>query len=314
MGGFDWSLVPLIGVFGAMLILAGVLIWMQNHAEESAGQALEDNVVTQNEQQQQRVVGDGNPDQRKSATLSRMRRRKPTKGESSSAVAPRHVERPAEDEQDAQEGAMEENDADEVYAAGKGKRKKEAHKEAKRAATAARDAAIAAQKERREAERERQEEKEEARKEKEEIEREARQKDEEERLKKEEEEYEAWKHLISVDQQGDEEERLTQESQGLLAEFIGRIKEQKVNVLEELAAEFGLRTQEVISRVTALEAAGSISGVFDDRGKFIYVSNDEMNELAEFIKKRGRVSLPDVVDFCTQIISRDLRKPAINSA
>ena len=37
--------------------------------------------------------------------------------------------------------------------------------------------------------------------------------------------------------------------------------------LDELAAEFGMRTQEAIKRVQALEAEGALTGVMDDRGK-----------------------------------------------
>jgi DDRGK domain len=38
-------------------------------------------------------------------------------------------------------------------------------------------------------------------------------------------------------------------------------------LLDELAAEFGLRTQDVISRIQGLEAMGRLTGIMDDRGK-----------------------------------------------
>ena len=43
-------------------------------------------------------------------------------------------------------------------------------------------------------------------------------------------------------------------------------------MLEDLAHEFSLRTEEVINRVRGLQEMGHITGVIDDRGKFIYIS------------------------------------------
>ncbi|EFN58337.1 hypothetical protein CHLNCDRAFT_15827, partial [Chlorella variabilis] len=49
--------------------------------------------------------------------------------------------------------------------------------------------------------------------------------------------------------------------------FVDYIRRRKTVALDELAAEFGMRTQEVIKRVQELEAEGGITGVMDDRGK-----------------------------------------------
>jgi hypothetical protein len=84
------------------------------------------------------------------------------------------------------------------------------------------------------------------------------------------------------------------ESQGLLAEFVTYIETHKVVLLEDLAARFGLRAAEAVSRVRALEAMGRISGVMDDRGKFIAISAAEMATVADFITSRGRVSIAEL--------------------
>ena len=90
------------------------------------------------------------------------------------------------------------------------------------------------------------------------------------------------------------EAEIQQESQGLLQEFIDHIVAKKVVVLEELAAEFGLRTADAVSRVQALESMGRITGVMDDRGKFIYISEQEMAKVAEHINARGRIAIADL--------------------
>lgn len=74
-------------------------------------------------------------------------------------------------------------------------------------------------------------------------------------------------------------------------------------VLEELAAEFGLRTQEAIMRVQALEGMGRLTGVMDERGKFIYVSEGEMRKVADFITDRGRVSIAELADTSRSLIA-----------
>jgi len=48
------------------------------------------------------------------------------------------------------------------------------------------------------------------------------------------------------------------------------IKDRKTVMLDEVAAEFGLRTQDVINRIQSLEAIGRLTGVMDDRGKVRY--------------------------------------------
>mmetsp|Transcript_4283 Transcript_4283/g.15408 ORF Transcript_4283/g.15408 Transcript_4283/m.15408 type:complete len:291 (-) Transcript_4283:629-1501(-) len=111
-----------------------------------------------------------------------------------------------------------------------------------------------------------------------------------EKERAEEEEFDKWRDLIQVDAGGTVEDELQTESQGLLADFVNYIKRKKLVPLEDLAAEFKLRTQEVISRVQALEEMGRITGVMDDRGKFIYISEEEMQNVAQFIKEKGKAN------------------------
>lgn len=113
----------------------------------------------------------------------------------------------------------------------------------------------------------------------------------EEEKKKEEEMYDEWKDLISVETEGTGEGDAAVESQGLLGEFIEYIKNNKVCALEDLASEFGMRTQDVINRIKALEQTGALTGVMDDRGKYIWIGEDEMNKIVAFIEKKGRITI-----------------------
>lgn len=47
-------------------------------------------------------------------------------------------------------------------------------------------------------------------------------------------------------------------------------------MLDDLAGEFKLNTKEVINRIKALEENQSLNGVIDERGKYIYITENEM--------------------------------------
>merc|ERR1712110_367399 len=98
--------------------------------------------------------------------------------------------------------------------------------------------------------------------------------DEEEKRLKEEKEYRKLAASFIVDEEGyDESSCLDGEDQeNQLQVFIQYIKDAKTVVLEDLAAHFKMKAQDTIDRVTQLLEQGHITGVMDDRGKFIYIS------------------------------------------
>lgn len=53
----------------------------------------------------------------------------------------------------------------------------------------------------------------------------------------------------------------------MMNEFVEYIKARKAVPLDTLALEFGLRTTDAIDRIHAMEEAGRLTGVMDDRGK-----------------------------------------------
>ncbi|KAK4528568.1 hypothetical protein GAYE_SCF61G6513 [Galdieria yellowstonensis] len=189
-----------------------------------------------------------------------------------------------------------------VPSAKKLKKKKEAHREAERERKQALAAAREAQRERLERERQREEE-----------EREERERRKEERLaelerarrEKEEleaKEYEKWKSSIELTEQGQEEEEV---SEDLLPQFISYIMEKKLVVLEQLALEMNMKTEDVIQRIQSLQEQGQLTGVFDDRGKFIYISWEEMEAVANLITTRGRISIKELSRRCLDFIHLD---------
>lgn len=124
----------------------------------------------------------------------------------------------------------------------------------------------------------------------------------EEQERREHEEYLKMKAAFQVEEEGydecDEDEK-----ENLLRTFIEYIQEHKVVVLEDLAIRFKLKTQAAIDRITDLQESGTLTGVIDDQGKFIYISDQELNEIAGFIQQRGRVSITELAESSNNLVN-----------
>jgi hypothetical protein len=122
-----------------------------------------------------------------------------------------------------------------------------------------------------------------------------------EKEKKEEEDYQSWKQFISVEGTGSEsQERMSDEE--LAKQLIEYVTEEKVSFLEDLASKFNLKTQDVITKINQLEQEGRLTGVIDDRGKFIFITPQELQNVANFINLRGRVSIEEIVRESNKLI------------
>jgi len=132
---------------------------------------------------------------------------------------------------------------------------------------------------------------------------------EEERLAKEEkerqeyEEYLKLKENFAVEEEGFDEDSNEGEVENKLVSFIDYIKCQKVVLMEELAGHFHMKTQDVIHRVQDLLAQQLLIGVIDDRAKFIYITKEELESVAKFIRQRGRVSITELVESSNSLIN-----------
>ncbi|XP_052772819.1 DDRGK domain-containing protein 1-like [Mya arenaria] len=125
----------------------------------------------------------------------------------------------------------------------------------------------------------------------------------EEQEKRDHEEYLKLKEAFSVEEEGEAEEGANLDSQSLLQEFINYIKEMKVVMLEDLAAHFKIKTQDCINRIQDLQTDGRLTGVVDDRGKFIYITVEELEAVAKFIKQHGRVSIRELAESSSRLIN-----------
>jgi len=142
--------------------------------------------------------------------------------------------------------------------------------------------------------------------EKEKIQLEEEQRIREEKERKEQEEYDKLKEAFIVDEEGfDEDPEEDQENK--LEKFIQYIKDTKVVVLEDLAAHFQMKTDDTIDRVSTLIKEEKLTGVIDDRGKFIFISQEELEAVGKFITQRGRVSISELAENSNRLISLETK-------
>ena len=77
--------------------------------------------------------------------------------------------------------------------------------------------------------------------------------------------------MFSVEETGVQEED-DAEYENKLAKFVEFIELRKVVMLEDLAAEFGMQTKDVVDRIEKLQETGRLLGITDDRGKYIHIT------------------------------------------
>ncbi|XP_066567890.1 DDRGK domain-containing protein 1 isoform X2 [Amia ocellicauda] len=223
-------------------------------------------------------------------------------------IAQRRAQRDAADQEESDGGVeVEEEEEEELqFQNGKLGAKKQRKLEEKQAKRAQREAELEEREERkrtqelREEERRREEERERLEEQKK-VEEEQQQREEQER--REHEEYLRLRDTFTIEEQGLTESLTEHETQNLLQEFIQYIKASKVVLLEDLASHFKMRTQDAISRLQDLIADGSLTGVIDDRGKFIFISPEELSAVAQFIRQRGRVSIAELAKASNSLIT-----------
>lgn len=122
----------------------------------------------------------------------------------------------------------------------------------------------------------------------------------EEKERKEKEEFDKWKEMFAVEAEGEDDGGGKEEN--AVENFIDYVKLRKVVNLEDLSGAFKMRTSAAIDRIRALEKLDRLSGIFDDRGKYIYIDAQEMSAVAAWLKKKGRINRVDLVAACNRLI------------
>ena len=123
---------------------------------------------------------------------------------------------------------------------------------------------------------------------------------EEEKKKKEDEEYDKWKNMIKVGEEGEDRMDFTKEE--TINQFLDYIKIRKVVSLEDISGTFKLNPNDIVMKLNQYEKEGRIMGIIDDRGKYIYITEKEMGLIEKMLMNRGRISKADLIKECNRLI------------
>ena len=151
------------------------------------------------------------------------------------------------------------------------------------------------------------EEREDKEKEEEMQEEEKQKKIEEEKKKKEEEEYNKWKNFLILEEQGNEIDE-EKDEENLLQNFIDYIKLRKIVEIEDLAINFRLTNKDTLSRIKDLEENGMLSGVLDDRGKYIFLCEEEIEKILRVLGDKGRLTRAEMREEFSKVVRLEPRE------
>lgn len=89
-----------------------------------------------------------------------------------------------------------------------------------------------------------------------------------------------WKKAFELQQAGQEiDDETGGQAQQTAEQFVNYITEHRIVVIEDLAAAFHMSASTAIDRIRELEAMGRLTGVMDERGKYVYVTEQEMDQV-----------------------------------
>lgn len=139
----------------------------------------------------------------------------------------------------------------------------------------------------------------------------------------EDEEYAKWVSQIGVEERGelgDEERERQTRVQSFLLDRAAQVQaraqrsaagakcspseEESIHVLilQTAARDLRVSVEELVSTIEQLSQADKVHGVFDDRGKYVFIAPEQFPLLAQFVRLRGRVSVEEFTRECNRII------------
>lgn len=66
-----------------------------------------------------------------------------------------------------------------------------------------------------------------------------------------------------------------------------------------------MTSKKVLEKISSLELNEDLTGIIDERGKYIYITKKEMESVLNYIKSKGRVSRADLLIECNKLIKLD---------
>ena len=127
-----------------------------------------------------------------------------------------------------------------------------------------------------------------------------------ERKEREEAELTRWKGEFTVEGEGEvtspPSPTSSASAHSTASALLQWIRAQKVVEVDEVALRLGVRTREAAERMREWEREGQLRGVWDDRGRWVEVTEEEMSRVREWVVQQGRIHIGDLVTACNRLI------------
>jgi len=120
--------------------------------------------------------------------------------------------------------------------------------------------------------------------------------------RREEEEFAKWTAKFAVEKEGED---AADDLDLSVENFVKYVQMRKVVRLEDLSADFRMKTSAAIDRLKDLEKGGRLNGIFDDRGKYLYITQQEMSDVAAWLTDKGRLNRKELLAACNRLIRMD---------
>jgi len=120
--------------------------------------------------------------------------------------------------------------------------------------------------------------------------------------RREEEEFAKWTAKFAVEKEGED---AADDLDLSVENFVKYVQMRKVVRLEDLSADFRMKTSAAIDRLKDLEKVGRLNGIFDDRGKYLYITQQEMSDVAAWLTDKGRLNRKELLAACNRLIRMD---------
>uniref|UniRef100_A0A8C5IQJ5 DDRGK domain containing 1 n=1 Tax=Junco hyemalis TaxID=40217 RepID=A0A8C5IQJ5_JUNHY len=101
----------------------------------------------------------------------------------------------------------------------------------------------------------------------------------------------------------EEEKREYEEYLKLKESFVVEEEGVEESMTEEQVCQAGSAVPSLLSDLGASQCCVCPAGVIDDRGKFIYITAEEMAAVAQYIRQRGRVSIAELAQASNSLIN-----------
>ena len=111
--------------------------------------------------------------------------------------------------------------------------------------------------------------------------------------------------MFAVEESGvskESEDVLKRKEQELENTLLHYLTTRKLTLLEDASHKFSLTTKDLVEKIKKLEQQDRVSGVFDERGKYLFIEKKEWDSVRNYISAKGRLKKSDMMTECAKII------------